>query len=176
MGKKKLTYEVAVETQKELKGKIKESNQALKDYTKENSVTKKNPAKGKVLKSITSQTAKITKMKESLATMNEFIKENKPKKERTSKYAYPDGLTSEQKKKYRTLARSGVDEKDITMEMIEKGKRAVAAKGKKEDKPKKGKTSKKSGSKKENADKGEAPKKVKKGKSKKKSKKKSTDD
>lgn len=145
MAKKvKLTYESALENQKKLKSEIKELSTELKEFKKTEGVTSKKPAKGKTLKSITALEKKIEGKKESLSTTNDFIKENKPAKtERSSKYNYPAWCdTSDKKKKFRTLVRSGVSEKDVTETMVELGKRAVAEKSEKPAKAKKEKVAK----------------------------------
>lgn len=148
---KKMSYDEALEEQKTVKSSIKELRGELKDYLKENKVTAKEPATGKVLKSIEAKEKKIEAAKKTLSEINDFIKENKPVKVRETKYNYPDWAEdSELKKKFRTLVRSGVAEKDVTLEMAQRGKRAVlgnnsekAAAAKKVDKGSSSKKSKK---------------------------------
>ena len=139
MAKAKLkTYEEAIEAQSEGKVKVREAKQAKTDYLKTNKL-KRNVDYSKDKK----HGAKLVKLdnaiertSNSLAKVNEQVKNLKPVKERVSKYEYPEGLTSDEKKKFRQVARAASN-KDA------KPKKEKAPKAKKEKVSKK-KASKKS--------------------------------
>jgi len=167
--KEKMTYESALENQKQLKASIKEKNNEITDYKKTNKISAKNEATGKVLKGLQSLEKSLASDKKSLTDMNDYLKANRPVAEKSTKYAYPAWCsTSEKKKKYRTLVRSGVEEKDVSEKMVDEGKRAVTPKKekaeKKEKTPAPAKKGKGKSSKAEVEDEGEMKAPVKKGK------------
>jgi hypothetical protein len=146
------TYEEAQEAQTAGKAKVRDAKQALTDYLKKNklkrnvdySEDKKHSAK------LVKLNNSIEKTSSSLAKVNEQVKDLKPKKDRVSKYDYPEGITSEEKKKFRQKARSdanGGEEKKTPKAKKEtsKAKKETSKKktSTKKVNPKKGKRSKK---------------------------------
>lgn len=107
MGKEKMTYEQALELAETSKGEFKVAKAAFKDFLKENKVktieeiTDEKLAKkaGKLNSAIEAATA----TKEEAEAMAKSLK---PAVERESKYEYPEGLTSDEKKKFRTKMRA----------------------------------------------------------------------
>jgi hypothetical protein len=149
------TYEEAQEAQTAGKAKVRDAKQALTDYLKKNklkrnvdySEDKKHSSK------LVKLNNSIEKTSSSLDKVNDQVKELKPKKDRVSKYDYPDGITSEEKKKFRQKARSDAngDEKKASKPKKEKKESSKVKKDSSKAKktstkkvnPKKGKRSKK---------------------------------
>jgi len=101
------TYEEAEEAQKALKIEAKNSKAALIAYLKQNklkrnvdySEDKKHGSK------IAAFNRAIEKNMNALETVNAQVQELKPSKSKSSKYEYPEGLTADEKKKFRQKAR-----------------------------------------------------------------------
>jgi len=131
MAKAKLkTYDEALEAQVEGKKAVRDAKQALTAYLKTNKLKRNidytNDTKHG--KKIARLNKAIERTSNALVKVNEAVKSLKPKVERKSKYDYPEGLTAEEKKKFRTKARAEAN----------KASKGNASKGK----ASKGKTSK----------------------------------
>ena len=129
------TFEEAQEAQVEGKTKVRDAKQNLTSYLKDNKLKrnvdysndKKHSKKIEKLNNV------ITRASSNLEKINEAVKGLKPKKERTSKYDYPEGITADEKKKFRQKVRSEAN-KDSKPK---KEKKAKAEKKGKTGKPKK---------------------------------------
>jgi len=137
------TYEEALAAQKALKVEVKNDKAGLTAYLKQNKLKRNvdHSDDKKHGKKIAAFQKRIDRAMAKLETTNGLVKDMKPKKERSYKYDYPDGLTAEEKKKFRQKARA--ESKPKKEKKAKKAKPAKAKKSKAK-KSKKAKRSKKS--------------------------------
>ena len=135
---KNATYEENVEKQQSLKTAINENKAALKAYYSENKLKKNQELEGKHAKAVDKLERAIERDREALEKLNIKVKESKPRKERVAKYEYPEGLTNEEKKKYRAKMRAGNKPKKEKAPKAEKAEKV----SKKEKSSSKGKSEK----------------------------------
>jgi len=144
MAKQKFAdHDEAIEAQTAGKAKVRDAKDALTSYIKENKLKrnvdytndKKHGAK------ITKLSNAVEKASEALVKINDAVKDLKPSKAKASKYDYPEGLTNEEKKKFRQAARSAAKPKKEGKEKKEKAPEAKAASSKSKGSKKKSKRS-----------------------------------
>lgn len=104
---KEKPYEEMLEKQTSLKTAINENKAALKAYYQDNKLKKNQELEGKHAKAVDKLERAIERDREALEKLNIKVKEGKPRKERVAKYEYPEGLTNEEKKKWRAKVRAG---------------------------------------------------------------------
>lgn len=101
------THEEAMENVTNLQAEVKEHKAALTAYFKDNKLKRNDDhSDSKHGKKIAALEKKIERSREKLEKAKEAAKALKPKKERASKYNYPEGLTAEERKKYRAKMRA----------------------------------------------------------------------
>jgi hypothetical protein len=138
MGKTKMTFEEAV-TAKETKfGELKEAKAALIEFKKENKL------KGDAEPDDVKLTKKFGKLKDAVDSAQEdfdaakvTVKELKPAKERQVKYDYPEGISAQDKKKFRAAARAAAKKEEKGEKKSKKDDKVKDQEEKKTDKKKK---------------------------------------
>lgn len=111
MGKEKpLNYETAKTQLATVKESLSAKRTELTDWLKEKKLKKsedhsKNENE-KIAKKFTRLTAETKDLETKREELKKFVAENKPSKDRVTKYAYPDGATSDDKKKFRQNCRA----------------------------------------------------------------------
>lgn len=135
-------YDEAEAAQKSLKIEVKNHKQSLTSYLKQNKLKRNvdHSDDKKHGKKITAFNKKIERAVSKLEVCNQACKDLKPKKERAYKYDYPDGLTAEEKKKFRQKARQEANpkkkkdkkdtKKDKKTSTKKEGKKTSSKKGK----------------------------------------------
>jgi sugar-specific transcriptional regulator TrmB len=105
MGKPK-TFEEAQEQFTAAKEALKAAKEELREFMAENKIKKgATPEDPKILKKFESLTKKVETARETAEGLKESLKELKPKKTRETKYAYPEGMSDKDKKKFRAAQR-----------------------------------------------------------------------
>jgi len=105
MGKPK-TFEEAQEQFGDAREALKAAKDELREFMAENKIKKgATPEDPKILKKFESLTQKVDAAREKAEGLKEAIKELKPKKNRETKYAYPEGMSDKDKKKFRAAQR-----------------------------------------------------------------------
>jgi hypothetical protein len=100
------TFEEAQEDFNASKEALKTAKTELREFMVENKIKKdKAPEDPKILAKYEKLVAKSEKAQEVAEAAKEAVKELKPKKERDTKYAYPEGMTDKDKKKFRAAER-----------------------------------------------------------------------
>ena len=131
---KEKTHVEAVAELEAAKETLKSARAELRNFKSENNVKKgKEPEDEKVKKGLAEREAAVEKAQEALDAAREVEKGLKPKKDRALKYEYPEGMTEEQKKKFRAKKRR---EAKAAAKKAEKGEEPAADKA--ADKPKAG--------------------------------------
>ena len=102
------THEEAIEAVESLKQEVKDNKEKLTAYLKENKLKRNNLPEpdSKHGKKIAKIEKSIERSREKLEKAKQTAKDLKPKKERAVKYDYPEGMTAEEKKKYRAKMRA----------------------------------------------------------------------
>jgi len=105
MGKPK-TFEEAQEQFTAAKEALKAAKEELREFMAENKIKKgATPEDPKILKKFESLTKNVETARETAECLKESLKELKPKKTRETKYAYPEGMSDKDKKKFRAAQR-----------------------------------------------------------------------
>lgn len=148
---KELTYDSAKEKLGTITETLKTKREEFLGWLKEKGLKKtedhsKNENE-KVAKKYTRLKKEIEDLEAEKATLKTFTKDNKPKKDRTTKYAYPEGATADDKKKFRQAARvkakaAGVDVATYLGD-VDKYNKILADKQKEKDAKKEAKAEKK---------------------------------
>jgi hypothetical protein len=107
MSKVEITYEQAVEVVEEKKATLKTAKAEAREFRKENKLRPDDePADEKVAKKLGKVNAAVEKAQKELDEAMAKAKELKPKTVRESQYDYPEGMTAQEKKKFRAKARA----------------------------------------------------------------------
>lgn len=131
MGKPK-TFEEAQEQFNAAKEALKTAKEELREFMAENKIKKgATPEDPKILKKFESLTKKVETSRETAEGLKEALKELKPKKNRETKYAYPEGMSDKDKKKFRAAQRRAAKGEKAPKEPKEKGTGDGAEKTKK---------------------------------------------
>lgn len=129
------TYDEAVAALEAKKTALKEAKEEKRTFMAENGIKKNSTPDEKLTKKLEKMDKTIDDLTSAIETIREDAKELKPKKERTTKYEYPDGMTDDEKKKFRAKQRraakageEGAEEKPKKEKKEKKGEEAVGEK------------------------------------------------
>lgn len=103
---KEVTHEEAVANVEATKTSLKEAREALRTFKQDNGIKRDAvPEDAKIKKELDKLVSAADKAKAAADKAKETEKAIRPRKERSSKYEYPDGMTADEKKKFRAKAR-----------------------------------------------------------------------
>lgn len=104
---KDLTYEEAIEIANQKKEELRTAKAELKAFRKENKLkADEEPEDQKLAKQFNKLAKAVEAAEEAHTTAAEEAKKLKPATTRVSKYEYPEGMTAQEKKRFRAKARA----------------------------------------------------------------------
>ena len=107
MSKNEITYEQAQEAASVKKEALKAVKAEAKEFRKENKLRPDDtPTDEKLAKKLAKLTSAVEKAQKEYDDAVEAMKALKPKTVRQSKYEYPDGMTAQEKKRFRAKSRA----------------------------------------------------------------------